>query len=220
MALIWAAFLTGILGSLHCLGMCGPLVMALPQSSGARAVLYHASRITAYALMGVLIGVFGKGLNLAGFQQSISILSGILVLLFAFGLLRKKSSWPPFFTRIYQRLMQSTDLGSVALLGLLNGFLPCGMVYIAMAGALVEQDMMMGAAYMAVFGLGTLPMMLGISWSKKLWSISLRQKLNKAIPVFTVMIGILFILRGLNLDIPYVSPKVVNQEVQDCCRPD
>jgi len=218
MALIWTAFLTGLFGSLHCLGMCGPLVMALPQSSGSRAILYHLTRILAYAIMGLLIGLFGKGLNLAGFQQSVSIFSGVLVLLFAFGLLRKKSAWPPFFMRLYQRWMKSTDLGSVALLGLLNGFLPCGMVYIAMAGALVEQDALMGAFYMFVFGLGTLPMMLGISWSKKLWSVSLRQKLNKAIPVFTIMIGLLFILRGLNLGIPYISPKVVKQEVQDCCR--
>jgi len=101
---------------------------------------------------------------------------------------------------------------------LLNGFLPCGMVYVAMAGALVEQDALMGAVYMLVFGLGTLPMMLGISWSKKLWSVSLRQKLNKAIPIFTILIGILFILRGLNLGIPYISPKVANQAVEDCCR--
>jgi len=217
MALIWAAFLTGLFGSLHCLGMCGPLVIALPQSSGYKALLYHASRIVAYAIMGLLIGLFGKGLNLAGFQQSVSIGSGVLVLLFAFGLLRKKSSWPPFFMKLYQRWMQSTDLGSVALLGLLNGFLPCGMVYVAMAGALVEQEALSGALYMIVFGLGTLPMMLGISWSKNLWTLDLRRKLNKAVPVFTILIGILFILRGMNLGIPFVSPKIENQEVKDCC---
>ncbi len=217
--MIWAALLTGLFGSLHCLGMCGPLVMALPQSSGWRAVLYHSGRISAYAGMGIVIGLFGRGLNLAGFQQSVSIVSGILVLLFGLGLLRKKSSWPPFFMKLYQRWMQANDLGSVLLLGLLNGLLPCGMVYVAMAGALVEQDAWAGGMYMLVFGAGTLPMMLGISWSKHLWSLELRRKLNKAIPVFTLFIGVLFILRGLNLGIPYISPKITETGME-CCQPD
>ncbi|MHB1277286.1 MAG: sulfite exporter TauE/SafE family protein [Bacteroidia bacterium] len=215
--MIWAAFAMGLFGSFHCLGMCGPLVMALPHSSGYRALIYHGSRIIAYGIMGVLIGLFGKGLNLAGFQQGISVLSGILIVLFGLGLLRKKTAWPPFFMKLYQRWMQSTDAGSTALLGLLNGFLPCGMVYMAMAGALAEQQALEGALFMVVFGAGTLPMMLGISWSKNLWTKELRRKLNKAVPVFTILIGILFILRGMNLGIPFISPKIEAQQVKECC---
>lgn len=217
--MIWSAFAIGLFGSLHCLGMCGPLVMALPQSSGWKAILYHFGRILAYATIGILVGLFGKGINMAGFQQSVSIISGILVILFGLGLLRKKTSWPPFFLKLYTKWSQSTDLLSVFLLGFLNGLLPCGMVYVAMAGALIEQDIFRGALYMMVFGAGTLPMMLGISWSKHLWKGELRRKLNRAVPVFTILIGILFILRGMNLGIPYVSPKVQHQEVQDCCQP-
>lgn len=215
--MIWAAFLMGLFGSLHCLGMCGPLVMALPHSSGYRAIIYHGARILAYGIMGLLIGLFGKGLNLAGFQQGISIFSGILIVLFGLGLLRKKTAWPPFFMKLYQRWMQSTDPGSTALLGLLNGFLPCGMVYVAMAGALAEQQAFEGALFMVVFGAGTLPMMLGISWSKNLWNQELRRNLNKAVPVFTILIGLLFILRGMNLGIPFISPKIEAQEVKECC---
>lgn len=215
--MIWTAFVMGLFGSLHCLGMCGPLVMALPHSSGYRALIYHSARILAYGFMGLLIGLFGKGLNLAGFQQGISIFSGILIVLFGLGLLRKKTAWPPFFMKLYQRWMQSTDAGSTALLGLLNGFLPCGMVYVAMAGALAEQQALEGALFMVVFGAGTLPMMLGISWSKNLWSRELRHKLNKVVPVFTILIGILFILRGMNLGIPFISPKIEAQEVKECC---
>lgn len=215
--MILTAFVMGLVGSLHCLGMCGPLVMALPHSSGFRALIYHASRIFAYGLMGLLIGLFGKGLNLAGFQQGISIFSGILILLFGLGLLRKKTAWPPFFMRLYQRWMRSTDVGSTALLGLLNGFLPCGMVYVAMAGALAEQEALEGALFMVVFGAGTLPMMLGISWSKTLWTIELRRKLNKAVPVVTILIGVLFILRGMNLGIPYISPEIEAKQVKECC---
>ncbi|MBI1222066.1 MAG: sulfite exporter TauE/SafE family protein [Bacteroidetes bacterium] len=217
--MIWTAFVIGLFGSLHCLGMCGPLVIALPQSSGWKAMLYHSGRILAYAGIGMLIGLFGKGINLAGFQQSISILSGILVILFGMGLLRKRTSWPPFFIKLYQRWSQSTDLLSVFLLGFLNGLLPCGMVYVAMAGALIEQDLLRGALYMMAFGAGTLPMMLGISWSKHLWKGNLRRKLNRLVPVFTICIGILFLLRGMNLGIPYVSPKIQNQSVMDCCAP-
>lgn len=218
--MIWTAFALGLFGSLHCLGMCGPLVLALPQSSGAKAIAYHLARVLAYALMGVIIGLFGRGLNLAGFQQSVSIASGILVILFGLGLLRKRSAWPPFFMRLYQRWMQGNDVVSVMLLGFLNGFLPCGMVYVAMAGALIQQDIWQGGLYMILFGLGTLPMMLGISWSKHLWSLELRKKINRLIPIITILIGLLFILRGLNLGIPYISPVIENEQVKGCCDED
>ena len=83
--MIWTAFVFGLVGSLHCLGMCGPLVMAIPQSSGIKAIAYHFSRILAYTIMGGVMGLFGKGLNIAGFQQGISVLSGVLIILFGLG---------------------------------------------------------------------------------------------------------------------------------------
>lgn len=215
--MIWTAFVFGLVGSLHCLGMCGPLVMAIPQSSGIKAIAYHFSRILAYSILGAGMGLFGQGLNWAGFQQWVSIFSGVLIILFGLGLLQKKSSWPPALNRLYQRVMKGTDWGSTSLLGLLNGFLPCGMVYVALAGALSEQTVASSALYMFFFGIGTLPMMLGVSWSKNIWSRSLRNKLNRFIPVVTIIVGILFILRGLNLGIPYLSPKIENKEVKECC---
>ncbi len=219
--MMWgAAILTGLLGSLHCMGMCGPLVLAFPQSSGKQALLYHSARILAYAFLGALTGSIGMGINWAGWQQTLSIVSGVLIVLFALGLLRKKAPIPGFVSRTFQKLAGKNNAGSSLSLGFVNGLLPCGMVYVAMAGALSSGTTWEGALYMLLFGLGTWPMMLAISWSKALWKPSFRLKAMKVVPVFTLLIGVLFVLRGMNLGIPYVSPKTNHEthQVEDCCK--
>ncbi len=213
----WIAFSTGILGSLHCMGMCGPLVLALPQSSGHRALIYHIARIMAYATLGVLMGLLGQSLNWAGLQQSISIGAGILIVLLGFGLLKRRSSWPPFMMHIYQRIYQKEGLGASFGMGYLNGLLPCGMVYVALSASLAAGSIWSSMSFMLVFGLGTWPMMLGISWSKKLWKPSWRVSFNKWVPVLTVVIGLLFVLRGLNLGIPFLSPQISQGNEIECC---
>ncbi|TNE78471.1 MAG: sulfite exporter TauE/SafE family protein [Bacteroidetes bacterium] len=218
--MIWgAAILTGLLGSLHCLGMCGPLVMALPQSSGWNALIYHLFRILAYAILGTFIGAFGWGLDWSGMQQGISIAAGVLMIVLGLGLLRKKGAWPPFFLKLYQKWSKRTGIAAAAGMGFLNGLLPCGMVYVAMSGALATASLVDGALYMVLFGLGTWPMMLAISWSKKLWKPTWRLKAQKIVPILTVMIGLLFIVRGMNLGIPYFSPKMNNHDTECCSRP-
>jgi len=229
------AFLLGLVGSLHCAGMCGPIAVALPLNNESwftritGGLLYNTGRTITYAFLGAVLGLAGMGLSLGGLQQWASILLGIAMILailvprlgavskpvyrlsdFIAGILKKPFS-SLFRTKTYRSLF---------VIGLLNGFLPCGLVYIALAGALVMSHAAGGALYMALFGLGTAPMLLVISLAGNILSQKLRARLSKVIPVFIVMLGIIFILRGLNLGIPYLSPKIDkanDQAVIECC---
>jgi sulfite exporter TauE/SafE len=94
------------------------------------------------------------------------------------------------------------------LIGILNGFLPCGLVYVALAGAIASGDAISGAAVMILFGLGTIPAMFAASVFGKFINIGIRTKLRKAVPALAILLAAVFILRGLNLGIPYLSPRL------------
>jgi sulfite exporter TauE/SafE len=96
---------------------------------------------------------------------------------------------------------------SLFFIGMLNGLLPCGLVYMAIAGAIGTGSTAEGAIYMILFGLGTIPMMLSISIAGNMISQTVRRKINQLIPVLVVVVGLLFVLRGLSLGIPYLSPE-------------
>jgi uncharacterized protein len=212
------AFLTGLAGSFHCVGMCGPIAVALPigklsykQAIFSR-ILYNAGRILTYSFLGVAFGYFGKTLFMGGFQQQISILIGLLMMCFI--LPNRLLSWSPF-QKLTHFLMNTfkkvfpinSPLGFI-LLGLLNGLLPCGFVYVALAGATTTSTPIEGAIFMAFFGLGTAPMMFSLSILAKFLTVKTRQKINTYLPLYTLLLAFFFILRGLNLGIPYMSPKI------------
>jgi uncharacterized protein len=218
--MIWTAFLLGFLGSFHCLGMCGPIALAVSSKDNSRflrnKIIYNLGRTVTYSILGGLIGLIGFSLALAGIQQWISIGMGALILLMAFfyksserlitqsglyGLVNKLKSSLGYFLKIG---------GTPAFFasGLLNGLLPCGMVYIALIASLALQSPIEGALYMLFFGLGTTPMLVMVMISGKILSLSIRTKLTKALPYFAMFIGILFIFRGLGLGINYISPKL------------
>ena len=221
------AFLLGLVGSLHCAAMCGPLMVALPVTQGKVArfltarVVYQLGRIATYCLMGIIAGLAGRSLMLAGFQQWISIGAGVAIIL-GFLVLKKRSASAPIH-RLVTKLksamaiqLHRRTLGSNAMLGMLNGLLPCGLVYVAAAGAVSRGTVLSGIGWMAAFGLGTTPMMLGISLSGKLVPPSARVKLQRAIPVGVFMLATLLILRGLSLGIPYLSPDLASA-TPGCC---
>lgn len=107
------------------------------------------------------------------------------------------------------------------MIGILNGFLPCGLVYLALAASLATGTLVGSVVYMAVFAVGTFPVMMAISLGGGLIPVSFRQKAAKAIPVFVFAIGVLFILRGLNLGIPYISPKISQEQTEfEMCLPE
>ncbi|NDV15699.1 sulfite exporter TauE/SafE family protein [Muricauda sp. TY007] len=221
--MLTSALVLGLLGSLHCLGMCGPIAFMLPldQSSNvkktAQLSIYHFGRLLAYGIIGVLFGLLGKGLSLFGIQQKLSIGIGVLMIVLVL-IPGKYLNGHKILSPIYSLIGKvKSKLGAelkkktpdtFLTIGFLNGFLPCGLVYMALLGALAMGSAMEGGLYMMIFGLGTVPLMSLVVYSKGMFSTSIKSKIQKLIPVFVVIIGILFIVRGLGLGIPYVSPKV------------
>jgi hypothetical protein len=211
--------------------MCGPIALATPYAQAGVSnkwkyvAAYNSGRIFTYMVIGMLFGLFGKGLSIAGFQQWVSILAGVLILLFLFfpkllysnafnfGIIFKIKQLKQLFTR---NLVKKTPL-SAAILGMLNGILPCGMVYVAVTGAIAAANAYEGALYMGFFGIGTSISMSAVFYSAEFINETVRSKLKKVIPVFIFFIGMIFILRGLNLGIPYISPKIVNNTEMQCC---
>ncbi|UPT68696.1 MAG: sulfite exporter TauE/SafE family protein [Sphingobacteriales bacterium JAD_PAG50586_3] len=231
-----AAFTIGLLGSLHCIGMCGPIALALPVPGygvGGRlwaAVLYNVGRATTYAVLGLLFGALGQTLSLAGIQQWFSIGLGVFILLIVATplLVSKLTRTPQFYNNAIARLktamqkqLQKRGFITLFTIGLLNGLLPCGFVYIGLAGATATGQWYTGAAYMALFGLGTLPLMATLVIIKTQVSLSARKTLTKLLPYGMVIMGALFIVRGLNLGIPYLSPSTTTKQVSaEYCKHD
>ena len=217
---LWSAFLLGLFGSLHCVVMCGPIALSLPISKKDKLfilldiLIYNSGRIATYSFIGLIVGFFGRFVFFSGYQQYFSIAIGSIIILSIFLInfeskfnqtlgINKFQNW---ITQQFGKFINSNKKSSLFLVGILNGFLPCGLVYIAVAGAFTNFDIATAVKYMFVFGLGTLPLMLALSIFRQ----TIRNKVNvkKFYPVLIAGIGLLFILRGLNLGIPYMSPKI------------
>jgi len=209
---IWTALAIGFLGSFHCIGMCGPIALALPGSgrSGFNLVwgrvVYNMGRIVTYSLLGALFGVIGHSFALAGFQKALSVVLGVLIILSIFlksdwfSDIKKKLRINTFYTtlkRIISNQFRKKGESTLFIIGILNGLLPCGLVYIGLAGSLTIGSIAGGSIFMALFGLGTFPVMMAMSLAPGLISIPLRQRINKAIPIFAALFGIYLIYRGL-----------------------
>lgn len=215
---IVTGLLFGLLGSLHCVGMCGPLLLALPLKENQRLagqILYHSGRILFYNLMGVLLSLFGVSLKYTGLHEFFSLSIGILMILgffiFFFGksLINNSFGKTWLLTKIkifWRSFFETKSIIYLPVIGFLNGMLPCGFVYIALGFSLMFNSSLDTLLYMMSFGLGTVPALIGISYFSQILSVPLRQKVQLVVPFATVIVGILLILRGLSLDIPYLSP--------------
>lgn len=223
--MLFTALLFGLVSSLHCIGMCGPIATMLPVSRTNPALktlqllMYHAGRLSSYGFLGFIFGIIGKGLFIAGFQQKLSIVMGILMITIT--LIPERIFMQYNFSKPIYKIISSvkSSLGkqlkkkspiSLYAIGVLNGFLPCGLVYAALFGAIAIQSPFKSTVYMIVYGLGTIPMMSLIVYVSHFLSNPIRNKLQKLIPVVSVVIGMLFVMRGLGLDLPYISPSTMN----------
>jgi hypothetical protein len=234
----YIALITGLVTSLHCIGMCGPIAVALPLGKKswfhrfAGSLTYNIGRTITYAILGALFGLLGQGIQMAGFHQWASIIIGIAMILSVifpalFKDKRKIESLLFGYTgkliSKFRKLFAISSFPSLFLIGLLNGLLPCGPVYVAIAGALNTGGMLSGIIYMVIFGLGTIPVMLAIPILGNLIGTKIRKKFSWVLSAFIILLGILFILRGLSLGIMYVSPKSkmlephMMQKNQNCC---
>lgn len=220
--MFYTALILGLLGSFHCVGMCGPIAFLLPldrKSKSKRAfqlISYHTGRLLMYGALGAIFGSLGRGLNLFGIQQHISIAIGVLMI--AVILIPTKTFNRYNFSKPLYRLvgklksamgkqLKRKDPGTFFTLGYLNGLLPCGLVYMAVFGAVASGSVMDGGLYMLGFGLGTVPLMTAAIYLGNFLNKNIKQRVVKAIPVIVIIVGALFILRGLGLGIPYISPS-------------
>ncbi|WP_246141865.1 sulfite exporter TauE/SafE family protein [Phaeodactylibacter luteus] len=217
MAAIWSALAIGFLGSFHCIGMCGPIALSLPYqgrkplASAANVLLYNLGRVITYGLLGAVIGLVGKGFFLAGAQSYLSIGLGLFLLVVALFSIDMESQLlrVPIISRLNQWVTRQLGRiigqgGPLRLLGIgaLNGLLPCGLVYVAIVGAIGTGTALYGALYMAAFGLGTLPLMMATALAGQFVPLSWRRSVRKLLPVFLAGFALLFIMRGLNFDVP------------------
>lgn len=223
---ILTAFFVGLFGSLHCLGMCGPIAIALPVPDSSNIsfffgrLLYNLGRVVSYSLLGVLFGLVGQRIALAGAQQFVSIALGVIIIIAVLLPLKYKNHFiqhsvvqivmQPLKSNIGMLFKKGT-FSSMFSIGILNGFLPCGFVYIGLAGAIASGDALSGAVVMFLFGIGTIPAMFTATVFGRYINIGIRIKLRKATPYLAMILAVLFILRGMNLGIPYVSPKLTPQ---------
>lgn len=226
------AFLIGILGSFHCIGMCGPIALALPLKNQSMlskilsSLIYNGGRSITYGIMGFLFGLIGRGLYLGGLQRWTSITLGvIMVLSVIFPILFRKVNLESrvdnalsSVKKLFGRFLSVRTYKSLFIIGLLNGLLPCGLVYIALAGAIVAGTAWDGALFMILFGLGTVPVMFALPVAGSMVSLKFRNRIGKIIPYFIILIGLIFILRGLNLGIPYLSPHIDHGMKAKCCQ--
>jgi hypothetical protein len=228
--MLWTALVLGLAGSFHCIGMCGPIAFVLPVDRSSKAklfyqtFLYHFGRLLSYSIIGLLFGFIGKGLYLAGFQQRLSILMGVIMIalvLIPASIFNKYSFTKPIYQLIgivKQKLglyLNKKSNKALFSIGFFNGFLPCGLVYMALIGSISTGNALQGSLYMILFGIGTIPMMSAAIFVGNFVNLTLRKKIQKVIPVLVVIIGILFILRGLGLGIPYVSPSDAKLQISN-----
>jgi len=226
--LVATAFILGLMGSLHCVGMCGPIAFMLPvdrknkAKKGLQIGLYHLGRLLAYATIGLAFGLVGKGLYLFGMQQKLSIGIGLGMIILVLIPIRvfnsHKISRPVYsvISKIKNRLgkeLKKKTPDTFLTIGFLNGFLPCGLVYMALFGAIAMGSPWEGSLYMTLFGLGTVPLMTSAIYFSGLLKGTIRNRVRKLVPVFVVAIGLFFIVRGLGLGIPYVSPEPIQEVV-------
>jgi len=226
MATVSAALLIGVAGSLHCVGMCGPLAMIVPLRGNRwlSIITYNVFRVSMYALLGFIFGSLGTQLEFLESGQRISLVMGITVLVFfvfpaLFPRWRLLSRWNAAATKLYGKLarpiMSYKGWASPVLLGMLNGLLPCGLIYVALAGAVASGSGTAGALLMALIGLGTWPAMISIMALRSYFKSWMQRGSRFVLPIVAGMLGLSLVVRGLNLDIPYLSPKIEKVSTAD-----
>lgn len=225
----------GLIGSLHCLGMCGPIAIAIPSRKDHKlsifidSIIYNIGRTITYVVLGAMIGLLGTAISLAGYQEIISVIAGVLLLMIVviprkwetaiaeISIFKNASEW---LKGAFRKVFQVKSISSLLLIGILNGLLPCGLVYTALIASVAYGSVLGAMTFMLFFGLGTLPMLAVVFNVKTMLSLGIRKKINKMIPVGIAIVAVILILRGLSLGIPYISPVLPDHisEKGKCCQ--
>ncbi|MCS6928639.1 MAG: sulfite exporter TauE/SafE family protein [Saprospiraceae bacterium] len=206
-----AAFVLGLAGSVHCAGMCSPLMFALPieRRRWTAAAAYQGGRIAVYTLLGLFFGLVGKSMSIGIFQQGVAIAGGVMLVvgaLFPIAIERKAVNLPfvkqltDWIRKKIGILLRCRSMWATFGVGALNGLLPCGLVYAALAGAISTAEGVQGAAFMAAFGFGTAPLLFFLMGSRSVLSIAWRRRLRHLQPIVLAIVGLWLIWRGLHAD--------------------
>jgi uncharacterized protein len=228
---ILIALAMGLTGSLHCAGMCGPIVWVMPfqHLHGAKrwvgVGLYHLGRISIYALGGFVLHSF-KSLFHPQWQQYVSIVMGAILLIggvvsfIPSAKLRFQLPWSNAVRNSFGKFISNPGLLTLLAAGLMNGLLPCGLEYMALSLSVSATTATDAILYMYAFGIGTLPVLLAITILKTKLRFTNVAIMKRMVPVLLLVFGIVFMVRGMNLGIPYLSPKVEMQQNEikaSCC---
>lgn len=228
----WTAFAMGVFSSLHCIGMCGPIALATPVINHSfytqllSRILYNSGRMVSYMIIGTIAGTVGYIFVLGGLQQWISIIAGLLILLWVILPRTNPENWKliqnlrivKLLRNMIGKLLKRKKYSTIFLIGVLNGFIPCGMVYMALVGAMATSNVYSGSLFMLFFALGTWPFMLILTSAWELINQNFKSKSKKIIPYMVGLVGILLIVRGVGLGIPYLSPSLKSSptEITSC----
>lgn len=213
-ALYISALTVGFLGSFHCAGMCGPLVFMLPKNSESSYAIvkgrfiYNLGRVITYITIGLLFGMFGLAIALKGFQRELSVITGILIVITVLFTSGNKERLKVYnITTAYtgpirkqlKKLFSRKSNFSLLLIGMLNGLLPCGFVYLAIAGAASTGSVTGAVIYMSLFGLGTFPVMMTLSVAANYIGIKLKRIFSKISPLIALALALFLIYRGTDM---------------------
>lgn len=231
-------FLIGFLGSIHCIGMCGPIALMIPTSKNSflkffQIITYNLGRVLTYSLFGLFFGLIGESVRMMEIQQIVSIVVGVILIVIVIGTLfsyhKAANKANKFVTKLFDPIKKhfgkllGRERKNLLALGILNGFLPCGLIYFALAASITSESIAGSSLFMAAFGLGTIPAMLIFMYFKS--AINQKINLQKVVPYMLLAMGMLLVLRGMNLGIPYLSPEIQKTEMGEetlggCCSAD
>ena len=214
---LWTALLMGLIGSMHCAGMCGPIAISLPYRVGMQTkeetffkiLVYNLGRIITYAIFGLIFGIVGKGFFTMGIQKWVLIALAIVLIIVALFSIDVESNALkiPLIDKFNKKVkaalakaLQNATVKSFLYIGILNGFLPCGLVYMAIVAALATGGVLNSVLYMILFGIGTMPMMMALGYGGHLLSTKFRRVLRKLYPVFMIIFAILFLMRAFKIN--------------------
>lgn len=225
----YLALSMGLISSFHCVGMCGPIALALPVHRGTRTqqvagvIAYNAGRALTYALFGMVIGTLGASMAWLGVLRYASMGVGVAMLAYVLwpawleDRLRMPAFWQQMVGRLRQKMgfyLKRHDLPAMVLLGMLNGAIPCGMVYMALLSSVATGSVWGGGGFMMLFGLGTMPAMLALGIARQQLTPAVRMRIRKLTPVLLAVAGIWLLARGVMTNLP--DPSRPSAEITIC----
>lgn len=215
------AITTGILGGFgHCIGMCGPIVISYTMANRSDAknsilgrlsphLLYNLGRITTYGIIGAIMGLSGSFLNmagmLAGVQNVVAVLAGIMMVFMGLGItgVFGTTAWiekhNPAILHAGRRIAASSSRLRFLSLGLVLGLLPCGLSYTVFVAAAGTGGLWSGMVTAVLFGMGTLPALVLFSMIISTLSATLRGRIHQAGGVMVMIMGAYFLFKGIKL---------------------